>query len=93
MKRGVVDLSLLALMHSLQHIYHGALPPLYLLLRAEFSVSTFQIGLIGSVFGFISILQGPAGYLSEVYRQCCGGCRPPVPIHGGGDEPDAQVDQ
>jgi FSR family fosmidomycin resistance protein-like MFS transporter len=65
MKRGVVDISLLALMHSLQHIYHGALPPLYLLLRAEFSVSTFQIGLIGSVFGFISILQGPAGYLVE----------------------------
>jgi predicted MFS family arabinose efflux permease len=65
MKRGVVDISLLALMHGLQHIYRGVLPPLYFLLQAEFNVSTFQIGLIGSVFGFISILQGPAGYLVE----------------------------
>jgi predicted MFS family arabinose efflux permease len=57
--------SLLALLHSLQHVYLYALPPLYLLLRAEFNVSTFQIGLLGSVFGVISIFQGPAGYLVE----------------------------
>jgi predicted MFS family arabinose efflux permease len=55
----------LALLHSLQHVYISALPPLYLLLRTEFNVSTFQIGLLGSVFGVISVLQGPAGYLVE----------------------------
>jgi predicted MFS family arabinose efflux permease len=49
----------------LQHVYLNALPPLYLLLRSDFSVSTLQIGLIGSVSGVISILQGPAGYLVE----------------------------
>jgi predicted MFS family arabinose efflux permease len=59
------EISLLALLHSLQHVYIYALPPLYLLLRAEFNVSTFQIGLLGSVSGVISILQGPAGYLVE----------------------------
>jgi FSR family fosmidomycin resistance protein-like MFS transporter len=59
------DLGLLALLHSLQHVYISALPPLYLLLRADFNVSTFQIGLLGSVYGIISILQGPAGYLVE----------------------------
>ena len=58
-------MGLLALLHSLQHVYLYALPPLYLLLRAEFNVSTFQIGLLGSVTGVISILQGPAGYLVE----------------------------
>ena len=59
------DLGLLALLHSLQHVYISALPPLYLLLIADFNVSAFQIGLIGSVYGFISILQGPAGYLVD----------------------------
>ena len=59
------DLGLLALLHSLQHVYISALPPLYLLLIADFNVSTFQIGLLGSVYGVISILQGPAGYLVE----------------------------
>jgi predicted MFS family arabinose efflux permease len=59
------DLGLLALLHGLQHVYISALPPLYLLLRADFSVSTFQIGLLGSVAGLISIFQGPAGYLVE----------------------------
>ncbi len=59
------DLGLLALLHSLQHVYISALPPLYLLLRADFNVSTFQIGLLGSVYGAISIFQGPAGYLVE----------------------------
>ena len=58
-------MGLLALLHSLQHVYLSALPPLFLLLRAEFNVSTFQIGLLGSVSGVISILQGPAGYLVE----------------------------
>lgn len=58
-------MGLLSLLHSLQHVYTAALPPLYLLLRAEFNVSTFQIGLLGSVSGVISILQGPAGYLVE----------------------------
>ena len=58
-------MGLLALLHGLQHVYISALPPLYLLLRADFSVSTFQIGLLGSVYGVISILQGPAGYLVE----------------------------
>ena len=58
-------MGLLALLHSLQHVYISALPPLYLLLRAEFNVSIFQIGLLGSVAGVISILQGPAGYLVE----------------------------
>jgi len=59
------EIGFLALLHGLQHIYISALPPLYLLLRAEFNVSTFQIGLLGSVSGIISILQGPAGYLVE----------------------------
>jgi predicted MFS family arabinose efflux permease len=59
------DLGLLALLHGLQHVYISALPPLYLLLRADFNVSTFQIGLLGSVYGVISVLQGPAGYLVE----------------------------
>jgi MFS family permease len=65
LKRGTRDIGLLALLHSVQHVYLNALPPLYYLLRAEFNVSTFQIGLIGSVLGVISILQGPAGYLVE----------------------------
>ena len=56
---------MLALLHSVQHVYLYALPPLFLLLRAEFNVSTFQIGLIGAVSGVISIFQGPAGYLVE----------------------------
>jgi len=64
-KRGTRDIGLLALLHSVQHVYLNALPPLYYLLRLEFDVSTFQIGLIGSVLGVISILQGPAGYLVE----------------------------
>ena len=59
------DLGLLALLHGLQHVYISALPPLYLLLRADFNVSTFQLGLLGSVYGVISIFQGPAGYLVE----------------------------
>jgi predicted MFS family arabinose efflux permease len=59
------DLGLLALLHGLQHVYISALPPLYLLLIADFNVSTFQIGLLGSVAGVISIFQGPAGYLVE----------------------------
>jgi predicted MFS family arabinose efflux permease len=61
------ELGLLALLHSVQHVYISALPPLYLLLIADFNVSTFQIGLLGSVYGVISILQGPAGYLVERY--------------------------
>jgi predicted MFS family arabinose efflux permease len=65
MRRGRIELGLLAILHSLQHIYLNALPPLYLLLRADFNVSTLQIGLIGSVSGVISILQGPAGYVVE----------------------------
>lgn len=65
MKRGTIDIGVLALLHSIQHIYLNALPPLYFLLRAEFNISTFQIGLIGSITGAISILQGPAGYLVE----------------------------
>lgn len=65
MTRGRIELGLLAILHSLQHIYLFALPPLYLLLRADFNVSTLQIGLIGSVSGGISILQGPAGYAVE----------------------------
>ena len=65
MNRRMNDLGLLALLHSLQHVYISALPPLYLLLIAEFKISTFQIGLLGSVYGVVSILQGPAGYLVE----------------------------
>jgi predicted MFS family arabinose efflux permease len=65
LKRRTIEMGFLALLHSLQHVYISALPPLYLLLRAEFNVSTFQIGLLGSVSGVISILQGPAGYLVE----------------------------
>lgn len=60
-----IEIGLLALLHSLQHVYLNALPPLYLLLRSDFNVSTLQIGLIGSISGVISILQGPAGYLVE----------------------------
>lgn len=60
-----IEIGLLALLHSLQHVYLNALPPLYLLLRSDFNVSTLQIGLIGSVSGVVSILQGPAGYLVE----------------------------
>lgn len=65
MNRSRIEIGLLALLHSLQHVYLNALPPLYLLLRADFNVSTLQIGLIGSVSSVISILQGPAGYLVE----------------------------
>lgn len=65
MDRKNIEVGLLALLHSLQHVYLYALPPLYLLLRGEFNVSTFQIGLLGSVSGVISVLQGPAGYLVE----------------------------
>ena len=60
-----IEIGLLAFLHSLQHVYLNALPPLYLLLRSDFNVSTLQIGLIGSVSGVVSILQGPAGYLVE----------------------------
>ena len=65
MDRRRIEIGLLALLHGLQHVYLYALPPLYLLLRAEFNVSTFQIGLLGSVSGVVSIFQGPAGYLVE----------------------------
>ena len=65
MNKRTTEVGLLALLHSLQHIYLYALPPLYLILRSEFNVSTFQIGLLGSVYGVISIFQGPAGYLVE----------------------------
>lgn len=65
MNRKITDIGLLALLHSVQHVYLYALPPLYLLLKAEFNVSTFQIGLLGAVSGVISIFQGPAGYLVE----------------------------
>lgn len=65
MERKNIEIGLLALIHGLQHVYLYALPPLYLLLRSEFNVSTLQIGLLGSVSGVISILQGPAGYLVE----------------------------
>ena len=60
-------MGLLALLHSVQHVYLYALPPLYLLLRTEFSISTLQIGLLGSITGIISVFQGPAGYLVERY--------------------------
>jgi predicted MFS family arabinose efflux permease len=60
-----IEIGSLALLHCLQHIYLNALPPLYLLLRSDFNVSTLQIGLIGSISGVISMLQGPAGYLVE----------------------------
>ena len=60
-----LDIGILALLHSVQHVYINALPPVYFLLRAEFGISTFQIGLIGSLTGIISILQGPAGYLVD----------------------------
>jgi len=82
MNRRMTEVGLLALLHGLQHIYLYALPPLYLILRAEFNVSTFQIGLLGSVSGVISILQGPAGYLVERFGSkrlavlsmlCCSG--------------------
>lgn len=65
LNRRIIEIGFLALLHSLQHVYISALPPLFLLLRAEFNISTFQIGLIGSVSGVISIFQGPAGYLVE----------------------------
>ena len=65
LNRRNIEVGLLALLHGVQHVYLYALPPLYLLLRAEFNVSTFQIGLLGSVSGVISIFQGPAGYLVE----------------------------
>jgi predicted MFS family arabinose efflux permease len=64
-KRRKIEIGFLALLHSLQHVYISALPPLYLLLIAEFNVSTLQIGLLGSVAAVISIFQGPAGYLVE----------------------------
>ena len=67
MNRKNTDIGLLALLHGVQHVYLYALPPLYLLLKADFNVSTFQIGLLGAVSGVISILQGPAGYLVERY--------------------------
>jgi len=70
MDRRRIEVGLLALLHSLQHVYLYALPPLYLLLRGEFNVSTFQIGLLGSVSGVISVLQGPAGYLVERQSLC-----------------------
>lgn len=60
-----IEIGILALLHGLQHVYLNALPPLYLLLRAEFNISTLQLGMIGSVLGIISVLQGPAGYLVE----------------------------
>jgi predicted MFS family arabinose efflux permease len=56
---------MLAMLHSLQHVYLNALPPLFFLLRLEFNISTLQIGIIGSILGVISVLQGPAGYLVE----------------------------
>jgi FSR family fosmidomycin resistance protein-like MFS transporter len=65
MNRKNTDIGLLALLHSVQHVYLYALPPLYLLLKTEFNVSTFQVGLLGAVSGVISIFQGPAGYLVE----------------------------
>jgi predicted MFS family arabinose efflux permease len=64
-KRRKIEIGFLALLHSLQHVYISALPPLYLLLIAEFNVSTLQIGLLGSVAAVISTFQGPAGYLVE----------------------------
>ena len=64
-KRRKFEIGFLALLHSLQHVYIAALPPLYLLLIAEFNVSTLQIGLLGSVAAVISTFQGPAGYLVE----------------------------
>ena len=67
MNRIRFEMGLLALLHSVQHVYLYALPPLYILLRAEFNISTFQIGLLGSISGVISIFQGPAGYLVERY--------------------------
>lgn len=60
-----IEIGMLALLHSLQHVYLNSLPPLYFLLRLEFNISTLQIGVIGSILGVISILQGPAGYLVE----------------------------
>ena len=61
----MIEVGLLASLHCLQHIYLYVLPPIYLLLRAEFNVSTFQIGLLGGVSAVINIFQGPAGYLVE----------------------------
>jgi predicted MFS family arabinose efflux permease len=60
-----LEIGLLALLHSVQHIYLYALPPLYTILRLEFDISIFQIGLLGSVYGVVSVFQGPAGYLVE----------------------------
>lgn len=60
----VIEIAALGLLHGILHIYQSALPPLYLLLQEEFEISTFQLGLFGSVMSLTNVFQGATGYLA-----------------------------
>lgn len=64
-KRSVIEIGMLGLLHGVKHIYESALPPIYLLLREEFNISTLQLGLFGSVTSVTSVMQGATGYLAD----------------------------
>ena len=63
-KRKIAEIGTLGLLHGILHIYQSALPPIYVLLRKEFNISTLQLSLLGSVRSIINVLQGASGYLA-----------------------------
>ncbi|MFX0201510.1 MAG: MFS transporter [Candidatus Hodarchaeota archaeon] len=65
MNRKSFEIGMTGLLHALLHIYWFSLSPMYLLIQEEFHVSTLQLGLIGSMLGITTLLQGPVGYVVE----------------------------
>lgn len=57
---------LVSVAHFVSHYYFYVLPPLFLLVRAEFNVSYVELGVALAAFhGFSAVLQTPAGFLID----------------------------
>lgn len=66
--REVRVLGLIGTAHFLSHFYILALPPLFVLWRAEFEVSYAMLGLASALLsGVTALLQTPVGFLTDRY--------------------------
>ncbi|MGY8961409.1 MAG: MFS transporter, partial [Alphaproteobacteria bacterium] len=52
--------------HFLSHFYYMSLPPMFLLLKAEFGVSYIELGAAMTAYGFLGgFIQAPVGFLVD----------------------------
>jgi MFS transporter, FSR family, fosmidomycin resistance protein len=59
-------LGLISAGHFLSHFYFMALPPMFLLLKAEFGVSYVELGAAMTAYGFLGgFIQAPVGFLVD----------------------------